>query len=108
MAVLESLPVLPERKQIGFIEPGGEELRAKLPRYIAEGLDEFALYGYSPGGFLAAVLTNDLMTAACSADQNSLPAIANICRYVHNFLPGQCHGSREKYNAWLAKAEGAK
>lgn len=63
-------------------------------------LDAYAQAGVPVGGFLEAVLTNDLMRAVSNADQGNHLALREICWYVYNELPGPCHGSPEAYWRW--------
>lgn len=53
------------------------------------------------GGFLRACLENDLLQAACTADDECRLCLTEIMRYIANELPGACWGSKEKVKAWL-------
>ncbi len=53
------------------------------------------------GSFVRAVLENDLMGAMGQADDENRRDLFEICMYVYNEIPGVCHGSREKVDAWL-------
>jgi len=64
-------------------------------------LRSYADSGRPTGGFLRAVLENDLMEAVGRADHSSLVNLADICRYVYNDIPAPCHGSPEKVSEWL-------
>ena len=68
---------------------------------IREALDRYASYGVPVGGFLTAVLSNDLMDAIGRADDYNRLTIAEICRYVCNELPTRCRGSREAVKKWI-------
>lgn len=68
---------------------------------IRESLDRYVNDGIPTGGFLEAVIANDLMDAVGRADRENLHAIAAIAAYVYNDMPGDCHGSREVYDQWL-------
>ena len=67
-----------------------------------DSLRAYADQGRPTGGFLQAVLSNDLMTAMASADESSRANLYDICRYVYNHLPMGCHGSPEIVTAWIA------
>jgi hypothetical protein len=69
---------------------------------IRETLDAWASTGRPVGGFLEAVLTNDLFGAVGRADSYNIETIPAICSYVYNELPSTCWGSREKVAAWSA------
>lgn len=70
-----------------------EHTQGALARYVEDRLP--------PGGFLEAVLTNDLLRAVSRADTWNKAALADIVRFVYNRCPAGCHGSRENYEAWL-------
>ena len=71
-----------------------------------DSLDRFVTHGIPTGGFLEAVLENNLMESFGRADNDNRYALFDICRYVYNELPASCHGSSEKVAAWLKmKAE---
>lgn len=65
-----------------------------IRRYVDDGLPT--------GGFLEAVLSNDLFGAIGRADESSLHNLQAICRYVYNHVPSACWGSPAKVDAWLA------
>lgn len=68
-----------------------------------ESLRAYADHGRPTGGFLEAVLSNDLMEAIERADESSLANLRAICSFVYNDLPMTCHGSREAVDAWLQR-----
>lgn len=53
------------------------------------------------GGFVTAVLCNDLQMATSLADAENLQALKHICRYVYNNLPAESWGNPERVQAWL-------
>lgn len=69
-----------------------EHTQGALRRYVEEG--------YNPGGFLSAVLCNDLMGAVARADSENIRALKDICMFVHNRLPSDCWGSAANMAAW--------
>lgn len=87
------------REQIlAELEPGWhlvpERLRPGLERYFADRV--------RPGGFLCAVLANDLREATGRADDEHLPHLRNLVRFLYNYAPAKSHGSAEAVEAWLA------
>lgn len=54
-----------------------------------------------PGGFLTAVLSNDLAEAFAWADSDCKSALPDIVRYLNNEIPAVCWGSKDKVEAWL-------
>ena len=65
------------------------------------GLDNYAKYRITTGGFLHAVLSNDLMKAMEKADEANREDMFEICQYIHNNLPVTCYGSVKAVNEWL-------
>lgn len=72
-----------------------------IPNHLQASLDDYANHGVPVGGFLSAVLANDLMLAVGRADDTNVRILKEICEYVFNFLPRQCYGSREAVEGWI-------
>ena len=53
------------------------------------------------GGFLRAVLSNNLVEAVGMADEENLKALPVIVRYCYNEIPGNCWGSEQYVEKWL-------
>lgn len=70
------------------------EIRESLERYINKGVE--------PGGFLRAVLSNDLKESFGRADFSNREHLFIIVGYLYNFVPSGCWGSPAKVSAWLA------
>jgi hypothetical protein len=68
---------------------------------IQESLDRYAQHGVETGGFLRAVLSNDLKEACLRADEENQEALYQIVKYIWNHLPAACWGSPAKVEAWL-------
>ena len=66
-----------------------------------ESLDRYANHGIPTGGFLRAVLQNNLNEAVARGDEENLRDLAEIVRYVYNQFPSNCWGSPERVDAWL-------
>ena len=84
-----------------------EELMAKYPKappLIVEGIWNYAkrARGYGDlGGFLYALLCNDLFGAVNRADNNSFAGLEDIMAIVWNEIPSNIWGSKEHVNSWL-------
>jgi hypothetical protein len=76
-------------------------LVALIPHATVVGIRRYVRWHIPPGGFLTAVLSNDLMEATGRADQGNAAAIVDIAKFVHNCIPAPCHGSRERVAKWL-------
>lgn len=71
------------------------------PVHILDGIRRFADDRVPPGGFIQAVLENNLSEAFGRADEFSLAGLFDIVRYVRWEIPSICHGSPEKVREWL-------
>ncbi len=65
-----------------------------------------ALYGYvaegkRPGGFLTAVIENNLLAAVSRADARNLKALPVWVKFFYNCTPSECFGSVEKMREWM-------
>lgn len=76
-----------------------------MPTHIKESLDLYVSKRYQPGGFLTAVLENNLEKAIANADSESLESLKAICLFVYNKMPGNCYGSPARVAAWLNREE---
>ena len=72
------------------------------PRTL-EGFERWALVGVPAGGFVMAVLRNDLFEVVARADSNNQAHLAEVCMYVYNRLPRGCFGSPEAVENWAKK-----
>jgi hypothetical protein len=72
-----------------------------IPTRTKNALFNYVNHGTMPGGFLTAVLCNDLMEAVGRADTENLAALKEIVQYVYWELPGLCWGSRDRMNQWI-------
>lgn len=67
-----------------------------------ESIDRYVALGVPTGGFLEAVISNDLQEACGRADETSRLILFELVFYLHCACPAQCWGSREKYQSWIA------
>lgn len=74
-----------------------EHMRGSMKRYIEDKI--------SPGGFLTAVLENNLVKALGRADYINKDKIYDIVAFLYTEAPSQCWGSPEKVNKWLVWEE---
>ncbi len=68
---------------------------------IVESLKRYVKQRIPTGGFLRAVLENDLFRAIDRADDDNRRDIHEICMYIYNEIPLTCWGSPEKVEQWL-------
>lgn len=72
-----------------------------IPHSTIISLDRYIDHGIIPGGFLTAVLHNNLRDAVVRADQYNLQALLYIVRLIHNEAPSSCWGSKEAVDRWI-------
>ena len=71
-----------------------ERMMVSIKRYIEDKCP--------PGGFLTAVIENNLSDAVGRADGENLRNLPAFVAYFYNKAPADCWGSPEKMNRWLA------
>ena len=69
-------------------------------RILDQSLEDYLLHGYMPGGFLTAVLSNDLYLACGRADYWNRQRIADIAQEIFHRFPVDAIGSAERVEAW--------
>ena len=79
--------------------PGSEANRGKYHATIERYLE----YGIRPGGFLTALLSNQLIETVQHADESNVKLITNWVRFVFWELPHEVVGSKEKVQAHIEK-----
>ena len=78
-----------------------------IPSHMHDGIVRYIERGHAVGGFLSALLSNDLMKAFDRADVENFRHMGDWAKYLHNCAPSDCYGSKEKFDAWQ-KAGGLK
>jgi hypothetical protein len=71
-----------------------------IPKGTLDTLWAWAALGRQPGGFLTALLSNDLYAACVTADMCNRHAIWEIMKYVAEELPRLCWGDAPTVRAW--------
>lgn len=74
-----------------------------LPSHLRGGLQRYIEQGEIPGGFLQAVIANNLCESFGRADEVNRVRMFDIVNFMHNEAPGQCWGSPAKMKAWAAR-----
>lgn len=82
-----------EHKQLSPVREVKPDTLETIKHYVEDG--------WQPGGFLTAVLANDLMNALGKADSYNRASIFEISCVVYNDIPSNCHGSYEIVNKWI-------
>lgn len=74
-----------------------------IPEHCREGLEEYILNGTESGGFLMAVVENDLRRAVESADFTNRRVLDGYVMFLNNYAPRECWGSPVKVGKWIAR-----
>ena len=72
-----------------------------IPARMMPGIKRYVEDGVNPGGFLTAVIENDLSRAVGAADDENLSNIPAYIGWFYNQGPTGCWGSKEKMKAWI-------
>jgi hypothetical protein len=79
------------------------DLIARIDPDVLASISRWVFRGIKPGGFLTAVLQNDLYTAVSRADGRNAAALKDIAVLLFTYCPTGCYGSREKVEKWLSQ-----
>jgi len=71
-----------------------------IPAYMQSSFADYILEGTPTGGFLYAILTNDLKSACNKADDTNKHRIYEYVRFLFNVAPMNCWGSVENVTKW--------
>ena len=72
-----------------------------IPDRMMGGLKRYIEDGTEPGGFLTAVLENDLERAVSNADEENMANLPAYVAYLYNEAPMGCWGSRKRVIAHM-------
>ena len=76
-----------------------------IPAHTQQALKNYVQDRVPPGGFLYAVLTNNMTQAFGRADTDNAAALQDIVRWLYNEPTALCWGMPEKVAAWLDERE---
>ena len=71
-----------------------------LPMHMREGAQMYIERGICTGNFLLAVLKNDLVGAACQADDVNRECLLDWARWLWNEAPRVCWGTPQRVAEW--------
>ena len=72
-----------------------------LPAHMQNVMRRYIEDGIEPGGFLTAVICNDLVGAFGMADDINLANMKVWASFLYNEAPSGCWGSRRKMDGWI-------
>lgn len=79
----------------------GEGFGRLVPAHLQGGMLRWLVLGTEPGGFMRALLTNDLMRVYDRADELSRAAIGDLTVFLYNYAPSGSWGSSENFKSWV-------
>ena len=65
----------------------------QIPEHTENAIERYVNERIPPGGFLTAVLSNDLAGAVARADMYNREALSDIVQYIYNRVPASAWGS---------------
>lgn len=86
---------LPQKDYAGLLR------RSDVPEHLQPGLVRYLGDGIRPGGFLCAVLANDLAGAVSRADGDSAKGLVPLVRFLFDYAPVLAWGSTEAVENWI-------
>ena len=80
-------------------------LGQRVPGYMHHGLTRWISQGIAPGGFLQAVLMNNLKAAVREADDTNVRLLHVYVAFLYNHAPIACWGSENNFDRWIRRPE---
>lgn len=77
----------------------------QIPEHMMAAIERYVQHNIRPGGFLTAVLSNDLKEACSQADDHNINIIPVYVAYFYNKIPSGCWGSRDAVERWLRRGQ---
>jgi len=80
----------------------GDAMQRLVPSHMHDGFVRYIAYGnrMSHGGFMSALMSNDLMRAFNRADDMNARSMQDWVKFLFNYAPASCYGSQEKFSEW--------
>lgn len=76
--------------------------RAGVPEHMCGAVSRYVIEGAEPGGFLTAVLENNLRESLGRADSHNATHIPKLVDALYYSIPAKSWGSAERVSAWQA------
>ena len=93
------------RRILNF-DVGPSYMGMEVPDHTAETLENYLLRGWSPGGFVEAMLAHDYDRAFASADTGNRQMIWAIWKWIIDEAPPLSHGSYKATEMWRGDVDG--
>lgn len=72
-----------------------------LPQHMRQPMVNYIEKGFAPGGFLNAVVANNLKEAVARADSINRHYLPEYADYLTWYAPASCWGSQARVDAWV-------
>ena len=89
----------PETSAITDVAHGWQALA--LPPHMYDAMRRYVIDHHPPGGFLRALMENDLLLALAKADTENAIALTRWGQFLYNYCPPDCYGSPAAVEAWI-------
>lgn len=76
-----------------------------IPEMTLKSINQYVQSGVPTGGFLYAVLSNNLRESYRCADDDNREALSEIVRHLWNNVPATCWGNPERVAFWVEAHE---
>jgi len=73
---------------------------SKIPEHCRRGMKRYIEHGIIPGGFLQAVICNNLVESFARADGTNILRLFDYASFLYNEIPTSAWGSEEKMLEW--------
>lgn len=91
-----------EYDQVAFMNKVAcDPMYQAIPTTTLGALYRYVKHHIPPGGFLQAVLENDLKAAVARADLHNRAGLVALTIFCANHIPMSCYGSPENVASWL-------
>jgi len=74
-----------------------------LPPRMWGGIARYLAHGIPPGGFLTAVISNDLRGSVAHGDDENINLLPQYVKFFYNCVSSNCWGSPKRFDAWIDK-----
>ena len=78
----------------------------EVPDEIIESIQRYVEHGIPTGGFLEAVICNNLREAVGRADHKNILILPAIVSYLYNECPMGCWGTADSFKEWISRKHG--
>jgi len=75
-----------------------------IPEHMRYGVKEYIEDGVPQGGFLAAMIQNNLKETFIRADDINRMSIGGFVEFFYRFAPISCWGSQANYDTWIERS----